>query len=123
MVDTGMSKIYLEGMEFYAYHGCHGEEQKFGNQFIVDLEITLDTDAAAQSDRLEDALDYARVYELVQQEMNMRSNLLEHVAGRILDRIFSCFPQIRHAEVKVSKLHPPMGGFVRCAAVSQQRIK
>ena len=32
-----MSQISIEGMEFFAYHGCFAEEQIIGTKFLVDL--------------------------------------------------------------------------------------
>ena len=39
---------------------------------------------AAQSDELEDAVDYVTLNAIVKEEMSIRSKLLEHVAQRIL---------------------------------------
>jgi len=116
-----MGQIRLNGMEFYAYHGCYREEQLIGNHFLVDITMDADMEEASKSDDLCDALNYAEVYELVKQEMAVRSHLLEHVSARILDRIFERFPQLERAEVCVAKLNPPVGGQIRSVSVSQQR--
>ncbi len=116
-------RIRLNGMEFYAYHGCYPEEQIIGNRFLVDLTLETDTGRASESDNLDDALNYATVYESVKHEMNIRSHLLEHVAGRILDRIFAQFPQLQQAEVTVAKLNPPLGGKVESVSVSLGRAR
>ena len=118
-----MGQIRLNGMEFYAYHGYYHEEQIIGNRFSVDLMLETDTDKASNSDDLNDALNYAEVYESVKHEMNIRSHLLEHVAGRILDNIFARFPQLRQAEVKVTKFNPPLGGQVESVSVIIQKSR
>ncbi|MDR1672565.1 MAG: dihydroneopterin aldolase [Bacteroidales bacterium] len=118
-----MGKIFLEEMEFHAYHGCLPEEKKHGNRFVVDVEIDTDMEAASRNDSLNNALDYAKVYDTVKQEMEIRSDLLEHVSGRILERIFAAFPQTCRAEVKVSKLNPPCMGKMKKVTVSQQKIR
>ena len=110
-------------MEFFAYHGCYRLEQLIGNNFLVDVTLDTDMQKASDSDNLNDALNYAEVYELVKQEMNIRSCLLEKVSSRILDRLFECFPQLNRAEICVSKLNPPVNGQVRSVSVSQERIK
>ena len=46
-----MGRIILDGMEFFAYHGCFKEEQLIGTKFIVNIEIQADTSAAEQSDQ------------------------------------------------------------------------
>ena len=117
-----MGQIRLNGMEFYAYHGWYPEEQRTGNQFLVDVVMDIGMGKASKTDDLNDALNYAEVYELVKQEMSVPSHLLEHVSARILDKIFKQFPQLERVEVCVSKLNPPVGGQVKSVSVSQQRV-
>ena len=116
-----MGQIRLNAMEFYAYHGCYREEQLTGNHFLVDITMDTDMEAASKSDDLLDTLNYAEVYELVKQEMAVRSCLLEHVSARILDRLFERFPQLERAEICVSKLNPPVGGKIQSVSVIQQK--
>jgi dihydroneopterin aldolase len=113
-----MGKIQLEGMEFFSYHGHYPEEKIIGNYFIIDLYIETDCSKAAVSDNLDDALNYQAIYKIVKQEMFEKSNLLEHIARRIIDSIKREFEQIRTVEVKVSKLNPPMGGKIRSVSVT-----
>jgi 7,8-dihydroneopterin aldolase/epimerase/oxygenase len=105
-----MGKIILEGMEFFAYHGCFREEQLIGTKFTVDLAIEADTTSAENSDHLADTLNYVSVYQLVKTEMEQKSNLLEHVARRIILAVTSNFPDVSGIEMKISKQNPPVGG-------------
>ena len=104
-------------MKFYAYHGVLEQERRVGNTFVVDLTLTTPLEKAVQSDQLEDTINYAEVYELTKQEMNIPSQLLEHVAGRICRALRHHFPQIEQIEIRVSKLNPPFGGDVHSASV------
>ena len=104
-------------MKFYAYHGVLEQERRVGNTFVVDLTLTAPLGKAVQSDQLEDTINYAEVYELTKQEMNIPSQLLEHVAGRICRALRHHFPQIEQIEIRVSKLNPPFGGDVHSASV------
>ena len=97
-------------MEFYAFHGHYREEQIVGNKFQVDLIIDVDMSKPAGSDNLKDAINYQVAYRLVKEEMEKKSNLLEHIARRILDTIYKHFNGINRVTVKVSKMNPPMGG-------------
>lgn len=105
-----MSTISIEQMEFYAYHGCFKEEQIIGTRFLVDLFIETDTGKAEKSDALADTVNYQEVYLLVKKEMEIKSKLLEHVGRRILDAIKKQYPQLVSAELKISKMNPPLGG-------------
>lgn len=105
-----MAQIALENMEFFAYHGCFSEEQIIGTRFIVDLWIETDTAEAEHSDRLSQTINYQEVFLLVKEQMAIKSKLLEHVGRRILDELKVRFPQITSAQIKVSKMNPPLGG-------------
>ena len=116
-----MGIIQIEQMEFYSYHGHYEEERIVGNRFIVDLKMETDCKKAAVTDELDDALDYQRAYDVVKEEMKEKSYLLEHIAGRILDALFAHFPELDQADVKVSKLNPPMGGKINAVSVELSR--
>lgn len=104
------SKISLNAMRFYAYHGVLPQEKKVGNWFSVDLELSVDLSRAALSDQLQDTLNYAEVYAAVEEEMAIPSELLEHAAGRILRRIRGQFPQVEGIMVRLTKEYPPSKG-------------
>ena len=108
-------------MEFFSYHGCGDEEKKTGNTFVVSLSLETEMAAAAQSDSLADALDYQKAYNIVKREMEIRANLLENVCRRILDALFEEFSTLKTAQVKVSKLNPPMGGKIGRTSVTMSR--
>ncbi len=112
-----MGVIVLENMEFFAYHGCYEAEQIVGNKFLVNLSMEADITKPAQTDNIRDALNYHSAYEIVKREMQIRSNLLENIAKRIIDALYLAFPQLEKATVKISKLYPPMGGQIKSVTV------
>lgn len=116
------TKIEIEEMRFYAYHGVMPQETRVGNHFIVSLTLTAPLSKAVGSDKLEDTINYAAVYEEVKKEMAVPSRLIEHVAGRILGALKNRFPQLTETEIKLSKLNPPFGGDVRSASVILKEI-
>ena len=117
-----MGIIRIKDMAFYAYHGHFAEEQIVGNNFIVNLEIHTDTDAAAKSDNLEDALNYVEAYEIIKEQMEIKSALLEHLVNRILDGLYAKFGDvISKATVEVNKMNPPVGGKMQCVSVEMTR--
>ena len=116
-----MGLILIEGMEFYSFHGHYKEERIVGNKFTVDLTIETDMDKPAESDNLKDAVNYQHAYQIVKQEMEKKSYLLENIAGRILDAIYSEMEGIKQATIKVSNMNPPMGGKIASVSVIQSR--
>jgi 7,8-dihydroneopterin aldolase/epimerase/oxygenase len=116
-----MGLIQIENMEFYSFHGHFKEERIVGNKFLVDLTIETDMKVPAESDNLKDAVNYQRVYEIVKQQMELKSHLLEHIAGRILDAIYAEMKGIQKVTVKVSKLNPPMGGKIGSVSIILSR--
>lgn len=116
-----MGTIVLENMEFYAFHGHYREEQIVGSRFLVDLEIETDMERASVTDRLEDATDYQVAWHVVRTEMERKSFLLEHIAGRILDSLYSSLPGIKKATVRIRKMNPPLGGNIGSVGVTLTR--
>ncbi len=116
-----MGLIKIENMEFYAFHGHFKEEQIVGNKFLVDLIIETDMHIPMKSDNLRDAVNYQKAYEIIKFQMEKKSHLLEHIAGRILDAIYSEMSGITKVTVKVSKLNPPMGGKIGSVSVIMER--
>jgi len=113
-----MVRIELIGLEFFAFHGVHAEEQKAGNNFIVNLTIEGDFERAVQHDVLEGTIDYEMLYAVIKDEMQIRSKLLEHVAGRILKRIIEGHPEIKEISIAIDKLNPPIEGVCEATRVS-----
>lgn len=110
--------LELEGMEFRANHGCLERERIVGNDFVVDFRGEMDMSAAAESDNLEDAVNYALIYDVVAEEMAKPSDLLEHVAGRIVKALETRFPEFISFSVRVSKRRPPVAGKVQWSRIT-----
>ncbi|GJM60085.1 MULTISPECIES: dihydroneopterin aldolase [Persicobacter] len=105
-----MGKVTLEGMEFFAYHGFHKEEQKIGNKYGVDVEVKTNLLNAAIHDDLSKTVDYTHLYNIIKVEMGIPAKLLENVAQRILMKIMREIPSVTHCKVDISKFNPPIGG-------------
>ncbi|MFO8087568.1 MAG: dihydroneopterin aldolase [Bacteroidales bacterium] len=113
-----MGLISIEDMEFYAYHGCFEEEKQIGTKFLVNIELQAPTKEAEETDRLEKTVNYQEVYGLIKKEMQKPSNLLEHVARRILNTICNRYPNVSYGKIKISKMNPPLGGKMKNVSVS-----
>lgn len=116
-------KITLHEMRFYAYHGVLAQEQRVGNHFIVELTFWADIAESLHRDELEETISYADVYEVIKAEMAIPSRLLEHVIGRISERLFATFPRMQRIALTLSKCNPPFPGEVHSAAVTLEACR
>ncbi len=116
-----MAIIALEGMKFYAYHGYYAEERVIGGEYLVDVDISTNTNKAAMSDELAKTINYETVYLIVEAEMRKPSKLLEQVLLRIIMGIKYQFDNIAGLEVKITKLNPPMQGQVASSSLSDSQ--
>lgn len=112
-----MGKVKVENIKVYAYHGCLKEETAIGSEYRVDVWVNADLSAASVSDDLSDTVDYVHINHIVKEEMKVPSKLLEHVAQRIINRIFLEIPLVLKTKVSVSKINPPIGGDVQCVSI------
>ncbi len=114
------SYILLENLRFYAYHGVASQETIVGNEYTISLRLKTDITHAMDSDEVTDTVNYAEIYQSVKSEMGVPSKLLEHVAGRIIRRLFKDFPTVERIELKLYKRNPPMGADIEKAGVEIQ---
>lgn len=112
--------IGIEGLQFYAFHGHHPEEQKLGGKFIADIYLKADTLLAANSGKLQDTADYEKVIRLAGEEMQVPSKLLEQVCKRVLERILHEVPQVLTAKIRLVKYNPPVKGLVEKVYVEME---
>ena len=112
-----MGKIKVQGISIHAFHGCLPEEEKNGQEYFVDVIAEGDLSKAVESDELKDAVDYCEVYDIVAEEMMIRSKLIEHVGGRILTTLKKKYPDYKFS-VTVIKPNPPVNGEVESASIT-----
>jgi dihydroneopterin aldolase len=112
-----LGQVKLENIKVYAHHGCLEEETIIGSHYRVDVSLSADLSKPMHSDRLTDTVDYVHINHIVKEEMKISSKLLEHVAHRIIGRIFSEIELVRKAKVSVSKINPPIGGDVEMVTI------
>ena len=101
--------IRLEGMKFYAFHGVLPQENLVGANYYIDLKLKTDFSHAAETDELEGTVNYADIHTAVKEEMQITSQLLEHVCQRIARRLLHDFPTIETIDISLFKENPPMG--------------
>jgi dihydroneopterin aldolase len=112
--------IRMEGMKFYAFHGVLPQENLVGTNYYIDLRLKTDFSRAAETDELEGTVNYADIHSAVKEEMQITSQLLEHVCQRIALRIFHDFPTIETIDISLFKENPPMGACAQRVGVEVQ---
>jgi len=119
---TVQVRLIVEGIHLEGRHGVYPEEHEQGNRFRVDIEAMGDFSSAAETDRLDQTVDYTKVVERVE-EINRthRFNLIESFAGTISSELLKRFPQIEDVLVRVQKLSPPGLGSTTCATAEVRR--
>jgi len=114
--------ITITGIKAFGYHGVFEHEAVNGQDFFVDLEITLDLSKASRTDELADTIDYGALADLVVEEITgERVQLIERLAGRIADRIKAQHPEIDWIEVTVHKPKAPVSSEVADISVTITR--
>lgn len=114
-------KVCLEGAVFYGYHGVKPEEKALGQRFVVDIEAEADLSRAGGSDRLEDTINYSRMFRIAREVMEGPSrNLLESLAQAIASRILAELGPDA-VLVRIHKPSAPVPGAIAAAVVEVYR--
>ena len=102
-------RVIIEQLEVHAYHGWHAHEKEFGQPFTVDLELEADLAREAESDDLNDALDYAALVRITRELfVEKRYKLVEAAAAALARGVLAHFPRVEAVHVRVRKLKPPI---------------
>ena len=112
--------IRLENVKFHAFHGNFKEEEKSGNSFVINLSITTEVDDLL-TDNLEDTVDYCILNDILHEEMEKPSRLMEHVIQRIIIRLESEAFKIDKLFISMKKLSPAFGGNCGASAVEIEK--
>ncbi len=101
--------IEINSLKLQAHHGVFRQETTVGNTFEVTLSIDIDLKPEAYiSDSLDGTINYARIIDIVKQEMAIPSSLLENVAYRIKKQILEAYPNTLSGAIRIAKLLPPI---------------
>lgn len=101
-------EIKLHDLKFHVKHGVYDSEKLEAQDFLVNIGIRYDISKPSKSDAISDALDYVKVAQVVDEQMNIPSELLEHLATRIITCLKTEFPLIEEIEVQITKQNPPL---------------
>ena len=101
-------RIEVRGLRLMATVGVLDHERAATQPIEIDLVMQVDLSGAAESDRLEETVDYGAVSMAVEEVVaKSRDLLLERLAGRIADTVLG-WTAVETVEVAVRKLRPPV---------------
>ena len=123
-----MGLITIEGIRVFAYHGHLPEEAVLGGHFIVNVWVDADTNKVEKTDDLNDTVDYVKITEIVKKQMQIRANMIEVPAKRIVDAILKLH-KVQKVKVEVEKMDlrkvefETVGSSIRKKLESKSRIR
>jgi dihydroneopterin aldolase len=109
--------VSLHGAGFFAFHGFYPEEQKLGNNFIVDIEIGFTPTGDIKDDELNNTVNYEQLYDIACEEMKHTKKLIETVAQAIVDEIKTQYTFVETIQVTIKKLNPLAGAKTQYSGV------
>jgi dihydroneopterin aldolase len=109
--------INLRQLRFFVHHGLYEEERKVSNEFIVDLEVGFDSSATVIT-KMNETINYIKLYELVKKHMLLTTDLLETLATSITEDIHQSYSQVKKVSISITKKYPPVINFSGNVAVS-----
>jgi 7,8-dihydroneopterin aldolase/epimerase/oxygenase len=114
-------KIEIVGIELLGYHGVLDEERRQGQRFAVDVWLETADERAAESDAIDDAVDYRNVVAVVREVSDARPyHLLEALASAIAERLVG-LSRVASVRVRVRKPDVQLELPVDHAAVTVER--
>lgn len=117
-----MNRMFIKGLEVFAYHGVNPEEKRDGQRFVLDITLYADLSYAEKSDRLEDTVNYASVRKTVSRLMTEnRFDLIERAAACVAEGVLKEHPKVEKIEVILKKPDAPMSAKFDYVAVEVVR--
>ena len=117
---TDLVTICLNNVRFRAYHGMHLEERQKGNDFVVNMQASFQSNVGTIIS-LDDTIDYAALFDIINTTMQKPVDLLETLVQNIANAAHQKFPQLKEVTVSIEKLNPPIDKFSGSAAVKYSK--
>lgn len=115
--------ISLTGLRVFGYHGVFEHERREGQDFVVDVALTLDTTPAATSDDVTDTVHYGELAEALAAVIAGEPvDLIETLAAR-LAAVCLADDRVDRARVTVHKPNAPIPLTFADVAVTIERAR
>ncbi len=117
---TSLMTVELKQVRFFAFHGLYEEEKRKGTEFELSLAVSF-LPEKEMIGLIDETVNYAELYEIVNAEMQQPRDLLETLAMTIVDKIHITYPIIKRAVISITKLNPPIPGIKGSTGVTYSR--
>ncbi|ACU63641.1 dihydroneopterin aldolase [Chitinophaga pinensis] len=114
-----MLTVGLEQATFRAFHGLYPEERVIGNEFVVDIFVTIP--GTHHIDSIAETVNYQGLYNIVKKIMAVPQPLLEQVVYNISGAVKEKYPEIQRSVISLKKMNPPMGAPIRNSIVTLEK--
>ena len=102
-----MIEIFLEGLEFYGYHGVPDAERQVGHRYKVDLSLLVDSRAEETND-VNDTADYGKLgVALVNFGESNQYKTLEKLSHEMAQHVLDMSPSVKQVRITIRKMLPP----------------
>lgn len=115
-----MFSIQLNNLSFFSFHGLYEEEKLIGNDYEVDVAITTHIIDPVTS--IDQTINYASLYEIIEQRMAIPTPLLETIAQDLVQQIYKMSEQhIKSIAVSIRKKYPPFPNVQGAVSVTYKK--
>lgn len=117
-----MDKIIIKNLKLFCYHGVNPEEKVDGQNFVFDIEASVDLSIPCETDNVDDTVSYAKMIKTVRRvSQSQKDDLIERVAQRIIDALFEEYEKIQSIKISVKKPEAPIKAEFDYVAVQIER--
>lgn len=117
-----MTKVKIHNMMFYGFHGMYEYEREQGQKFYIDVEVDTKDDTVAETDKIEDGVDPASIYDIVRDVTeNKRFQMLEALSAHIGDRLLAKYDHFARVTTRIRKPSVPISGPIDYVEVETTR--
>ena len=106
------TKIRLNNIQLYGWHGVSNKEKETGQQFEIDVEVIASIDLDIESDNIMKTANYSNLYDrIILIFSENKYNLIETLANKISMSILQQF-NVTACKVIIRKPNAPINGIL-----------
>lgn len=119
-----MDKIFINGLQLYAYHGVNPEEKEDGQMFSLDITCYLSLVRPCVTDSVDDTVSYAKILKTARKAfLAQKYDLLERAADAVIQAIFADFAPVTQVTLLLKKPQAPIRADFDWVGVELTRIR